>query len=133
MYLGLLWNPEIDFFAVWKDGTPAKAGPHNRTNGIPFGSPKWICGSGSPDGGPPPPPPPPPPQELQEPEQEGGGLQLPPVPIRPLHCPQTISNYSWPCNKTVQVRELLGLGPPWYFGVPPDDATTATVRAARGV
>ena len=28
----------------------AAAGPHNATNGIPFGFPKWICGSGEPDG-----------------------------------------------------------------------------------
>ena len=107
MYLRLLWNPEISFFAVWKDGSPAKRGPHNATNGIPFGFPKWVCGSGTPNGGPSTDPPPRPPDFL-----------LPPVPARPLHCPQTIENFSWACNKTVGVRELLGLGPPWYFQVP---------------
>ena len=29
----------------------------------------------------------------------------------------------WPCNHTVTVRELLGLSPPWYFGVVPETTT----------
>ena len=29
----------------------------------------------------------------------------------------------WPCNHTVEVRELLGLSPPWYFGVIPPTST----------
>ena len=59
MYMGLLWNPAIEFFAVYKDGTNAKAGKHNATNGIPFGAnsvddrnAKWVCGSGHPNGDP---------------------------------------------------------------------------------
>ena len=116
MYLSLLWNEEIDFFAVWKDGTQAKAGAHNATNGIPFGTNsaadrngKWVCGSGTPDG----------PGPAPAPNVPSA------VPHRPAHCPQTIVNYSWPCNATVGVRELLGLGPPWYFAVPPPNASAA--------
>ena len=26
---------------------------------------------------------------------------------------------SWPCSKPANVRELLGLGPPYYFGTSP--------------
>lgn len=40
MYLNLLWNPDIEFFAVLKDGSPAKRGPENASKGIPFGFPK---------------------------------------------------------------------------------------------
>jgi hypothetical protein len=122
MYLRLLWNPEIEFFAVWKDGSPAKRGPHNATNGIPFGFPKWVCGSGAPNGGPPQTP-----SSLATTTMDPVSLTsfdlLPPVPTRPVHCPQTIKNYSWACNKTVGVRELLGLGPPWYFEVPPTNGS----------
>ena len=118
MYMELLWNPAIEFFAVYKDGTNAKAGKHNATNGIPFGAnsvddrnAKWVCGSGHPNGDPATPAP--------APNQPG------PVPVRPQHCPQTVINYSWPCNATVGVRELLGLGPPWYFEVPWKTAASA--------
>ena len=100
MYMELLWNPEIDFFAVYKDGTNAKAGKHNATNGIPFSAngvddrnAKWICGSGHQDG----------PGAAPAPAPNVPG----PMPERPHNCPQTIINYSWPCNKTVGVRELL--------------------------
>ena len=125
-YLRLLWNPTIDSFAVWKDGSPAKRGPHNATNGIPFGFPKWICGSGAPNGvG----------SEAEAPSQPLAGEQRPPfgdklrgarppLPVRPEHCPKTITNCSWPCNETVGVRELLGLGPPWHFEVPPVNDST---------
>eukprot|EP01043_Picozoa_sp_COSAG02_P030829 COSAG02_NODE_1986_length_10180_cov_38.805575_10_plen_511_part_00 len=118
MYMHLLWNPAIDFFAVYKDGTNAKAGKHNATNGIPFGAnsvddrnAKWVCGSGYPNG--------PPRTPAPAPNRRG------PIPVRPQHCPQTIINYSWPCNATVGVRELLGLGPPWYFEVPWKSSSSA--------
>ena len=94
----------------------AQAGPHNSTNGIAFGFPKWVCGSGSP--GDPLPPSSSSSSSSSSPAAAAAAaaadLALPPVPTRPLHCPQTITNYSWPCNQTVGVRELLGLGPPWY-------------------
>ena len=32
----------------------------------------------------------------------------------------------WPCNKAVSVRELLGLGPSYYFGIIPQSSTGAT-------
>jgi hypothetical protein len=32
----------------------------------------------------------------------------------------------WPCNQTVEVRELLGLSPPWYFGVVPQSEAGPT-------
>jgi hypothetical protein len=32
----------------------------------------------------------------------------------------------WPCNKPVGVRELLGLGPPYYFNIVPQSHTGAT-------
>jgi hypothetical protein len=32
----------------------------------------------------------------------------------------------WNCNQTADVRELLGLGPPYYFNLPPQNATGAT-------
>ena len=33
---------------------------------------------------------------------------------------------SWPCNKPAGVRELLGLGPPYYFKIIPASETGAT-------
>jgi hypothetical protein len=40
-------------------------------------------------------------------------------PSTSWHNEEYNTNHSWACNTTVGVRELLGLGPPWYFGVPP--------------
>jgi hypothetical protein len=46
---------------------------------------------------------------------------VPPPSTSPLasprkRCPRL---NSWECDKTVTVRELLGLGPPYFFGIPP--------------
>ena len=105
MYLDLLWNPELDFFAVYKDGSPSRRGQANDTNGLPFGFPGQVCGF--PPGAALPAPPPP---------------KVDPWRYRPYGCGPSWSwhdqykyaNDSFACNTTVAVRELLGLGPPWY-------------------
>lgn len=43
-----------------------------------------------------------------------GGSEKPGCPI------------SWPCNTTANVRELLGLGPPYYFEIVPQSSTGPT-------
>lgn len=119
MYLKLLWNTDVDFFTVYKDGSPARQGQANSTNGLPFGFPNDICGIPS-----------------------GSALPLPPPQpepwrYRPFGCPVTsswhnqykYSNQSFACNATVPVRELLGLGPPWYFEIPPGNTGVHSVDA----
>jgi hypothetical protein len=79
-YLRLLWNDEIDFFAVYKENLQNNS--------------KFHCmSSETPD--------------IDSSNKPG--------------CP-----LSWPCNKPANVRELLGLGPPYYFGIVPYSQTGAT-------
>ena len=47
----------------------------------------------------------------------------PPPPNSPgAQCP-TKGPPRWPVGKQVTVREIMGLSSPWYFGVPPKDAS----------
>jgi hypothetical protein len=125
MYLELLWNDKLDFFAVYKDGSPARAGKANATNGLPFGFPNDVCGV--PDG-----------HALPMPQPSGLCVNESEAwRCRPQGCPPSSSwhdsykyvNDSIKCNTTVDVRELLGLGPPWYFEVP--EATTASAKYVK--
>ena len=119
MYLQLLWNEELDFFAVYKDGSPARAGQHNGTNGLPFGYPNDVCGV--PPGHAPPLVPSHCNASDNRDDMTGCWRYRTPgcPPSTSWHNEEYNTNHSWACNTTVGVRELLGLGPPWYFGVPP--------------
>ena len=83
---------------------------------------------------------------LPSPSSSMATLKPPPPPqpepwrYRPFGCPVTsswhnqykYSNQSFACNATVPVRELLGLGPPWYFEIPPGNTGIHSVDAASG-
>ena len=111
MYLGLLWNDDVNFFSVYKDGSPARRGQANDTNGLPFGFPDNVCGWPN-NTAKPAPPPPGPPSEWWRYRINGC------PPATSWHNDYQYVNKTVPCNATVEVRELLGLGPPWYFEVP---------------
>ena len=54
--------------------------------------------------------------------------KLPPSPGNATQCKKEAltpdgRSSSWQCGKAVTVRELLGLGPPFYFGIVPGEAT----------
>ena len=82
-YLALLWNPEIEFFSVYKENLQNNS--------------KYHCGAG-PDAT----------------AAAGAGQQGRAAAGNKPGCP-----LAWPCNKPAGVRELLGLGPPYYCPGPP--------------
>ena len=77
-YLKLLWNDEIEFFAVYKENLQNNS--------------KFHC------------------QAQGDDNREAYDT-----------CPPT-----WKCNAPAGVRELLGLGPPYYFGIVPKSESGAT-------
>ena len=90
-YLKLLWNPEIEFFAVYKENLQGNGKFHCSAKS----SSRSVAAAIQPEG-----------------QQRSGNK--PGCPIE------------WPCNKPAGVRELLGLGPPYYFGIVPKSEEGAT-------
>eukprot|EP00041_Stephanoeca_diplocostata_P031138 m.963503 g.963503 ORF g.963503 m.963503 type:complete len:887 (-) comp23896_c0_seq2:3267-5927(-) len=107
VYLDLLWNDEIEFFSVYKLNLQ-----HND---------RWACnctdnptcGNTSVASA----------DRFATPHKEAVGFwsTLKSTSHNTPGCPPL-----WPCNKTANVRELLGLAPPYYFRVVPTNDSGPT-------
>lgn len=119
-YLKYLWNSDLDWLTVYKEGVEFTG-----EGGCTMATKKHevdvecCCVSGTPD-------------------PNGPYKDFMSCPTNPPFEPQSPGNYtqcsaqaqlrspdgkrgssSWECGKPVAVRELLGLGPPYYFGIIP--------------
>lgn len=112
-YLKLLWDDDVQFFSVYKLN--------------PQDNPNWVCNcTGNPSC----------PHSGAAVSSGDGGKGIgtsSSATSSSASCPHPYPEHTqWPCNHTVAVRELLGLGPAYYFKVPPIDASvTAPTKYDR--
>eukprot|EP00935_MAST-01C_sp_MAST-1C-sp1_P001573 g1573.t1 len=121
-YLEHLWNEESQFLGVYKEGLCYHGMGGCSVNGAPMNKSDTMCC-------------------CVEPGQNVGHYanfsvctpRPPRSPGNKTQClmqqntgPPERSFSNWPCGKPVSVRELLGLGPAYYFGIVPESKSGAT-------